>query len=101
MEDPRLGALASTEPRDERCIDRVGLGPQQLALREGFDAGRIDYANTLLEPVEIRREGFPIGASRLHADVHVDLATIFQPAHQLLESLWRVRKRLLCLSVIA
>ncbi len=70
--NPGFRALTLAEPSNERSVAGVGFGTKQLALGERFDPSRIDHAYAILETVEVQCYGFPIRASRFHADVDVD-----------------------------
>jgi hypothetical protein len=93
--------LALTETSNERSVDGIGLGPQELALSECLNASWIDDAHPFFEAVKVQRERFPICARRLHADVHIHGSPVLKPCHELLKPLRRVREDLLGLAAIA
>ena len=51
--------MALTETSNERSVDGIGLGPQELALSECFNASWINNANPFLEAVKVQRQRFP------------------------------------------
>lgn len=63
--------MALAEPSDQSRVDGISLRAEQLALRECFDACRIDHAHAVLEIVKIERQRLPIRARGLRANTDV------------------------------
>src|SRR5579864_988002 len=83
---PRIWCMRLAKSCNERRIDLIGLCPQQLASRKGFDPAWVNNAHLMATIGEKKRQRLAVAAGRFHAGVNLLKVLLPQPFCKLLEA---------------